>query len=135
MIRATVMRQPPTYTSWKITCHSSADAQALEKWLSSCIDLDRVLTDTVRVTPNGVEQAQTVGHRLGDYFAAIRTLPDSQVNPASFRLVFHRLPNAGQFWKDLMVNILQEIETTPQKASIDLDSKGEMEPVSNSSIP
>ena len=129
------MRQPPTYTLWKITCHSSEEAQALQQWLSSRIDLERVLTDTVRATPNGVEQLQTVGHRLGDYFADIRMLPDSQASPASFRLVFHRRPEAGRFWKDLMVNILQEIEATPQKASIDLDSKGEMEPISNSSMP
>ena len=91
--------------------------------------MDRVLTDTVRVIPNGVEQVQTVRHRLGDYFTAIRMLPDSQVTPASFRLVFHRQPNAGRFWKDLMVNILQEIEATPQKVSIELESKGEMEPI------
>ncbi len=56
-------------------------------------------------------------------------LPDSQANPGSFRLVFHRRPEAGRFWKDLMVNVLQEIETTPQKAPIDLDSKGETEPI------
>jgi hypothetical protein len=56
-------------------------------------------------------------------------LPDSQANPASFRLVFHMWPEAGRFWKDLMVNVLQEIETTPRKASIDLDSKGETEPI------
>jgi hypothetical protein len=124
------MRQPPTYTTWKITCRSAEEAQALQQWLSSGIDLDRVVTDTVRVTPNGVEQVQTVRHRLGDYFAAIRLLPDTQANPASFRLVFHRRPEAGRFWKDLMVNILQEIETTPQVASIDLESKGETEPSS-----
>jgi len=128
------MRQPPSYTSWKITCKSFEEAQALQQWLSSRTDLDRVLTDTVRVIPNGVEQVQTVRHRLGDYFAAICMLADSQANSASFRLVFHRRSKAGRFWKDLMVNILQEIETTPQKASIDLDSKGEMEPISNSSI-
>ena len=125
----------PAYTSWKITCHSPADVQALQQWLSSRIDLERVLTDTVRVTPNGVEQVQTVAHRLGDYFAAIRVLPHPQANPASFRLVFHRKTKAGRFWKDLMVNILQEIETTTQKASIDMDSKGEIEPVSSSSMP
>jgi hypothetical protein len=123
------MRQPPTYTSWKITCHSSEEAQALQQWLSSRIDLDRVLTDTVCVTPDGVEQVQTVRHRLGDYFAGIRVLPDTQANPASFRLVFHRRPEARRFWKDLMVNIVQEIETTPQKASIVLDSKGATEPI------
>jgi hypothetical protein len=61
------------------------------------------LTDTVRVTPNGVEQVQTVRHRLGDYFAAIRVLPDSQAKPASFPLMFHGRPEAGRFWKDLMV--------------------------------
>ncbi len=124
MFRVSIMHQPPAYTSWKITCHSPEEAHALQQWLSSHIDLERVLTDTVRVSPNGVEQVQTVRHRLGDYFAAIRTLPNSQANPASFRLIFHRRPDAGRFWKDLMVNILQEIEATPQKASIEPDSKG-----------
>ncbi len=123
------MPQPPTYTSWKITCHSSEEAQALQQWLSSRIDLDRVLTDTVRLIPNGVEQVQPVRYRREDYFAAIRMLPDSQANGASLRLVFRRRPEAGRFWKDLMVNVLQEIETTPQKASIELESKGEMEPI------
>jgi hypothetical protein len=126
------MRQPPTYTVWKITCHSPEEARALQQWLSGRIDLDRVFTDTVRVTPDGVEQVQTVRHRLGDYFDSIRTLPDAQANPASFRLVFQRRPEAGRYWKDLMVNILQEIETAPQKGSIELDSKGEMEPSSTS---
>src|SRR5205085_316020 len=106
MIRAPIMRQPPTYTVWKITCHSPVEVQALQQWLSSRIDLERVWTDTVRVSPNGVEQVQTVPHRLGDYFATIRMLPDSQANPSSFRLVFHRQPEAERFWKDLMVNIL-----------------------------
>jgi hypothetical protein len=124
------MRQPPTCTSWKISCHSPEEAQALQQWLASRIDLDRALTDTVRTTPNGVEQVQAVQHRLGDYFAAIRILPDSQASPASFRLVFHRRPEAGRFWKDLMVNVLREIETTTQKTAIELVSKGEMASVS-----
>src|SRR3954471_7689729 len=132
MIRTPIMRQPPTYLAWKITCRSADEVQALQQWLSSRIDLERVLTDTVRVIPNGIEQVQTVRHRLGDYFAAIRMLPDSRANPASFLLVFHRRPEAGRFWKDMMVNLLQEIETARPKASIELDSKGEMEPISSS---
>jgi hypothetical protein len=128
------MHQTPTCTSWKITCHSSDETRALQQWLSTHIDLERVLTDTVRVTPNGVEQVQTVGHRLGDYFAEIRILPCSQATPASFRLVFHRRPEAGRFWKDLMVNILQEIEAAPQKVSIDLDSKEETASIPHSSM-
>jgi Schlafen, AlbA_2 len=122
------MHQPPTYaTTWKITCRSPEDAQALQQWLANHIGLDRVFTDTVRAAPNGVEQVETVQHRLGDYFADIRTLPESTANRSSLRLVFHRRPNAGQYWKDLMVSILQEIEAAPQKASIAVESKGEME--------
>ena len=127
-----LMRQPPTYTVWKITCRSSEDAEAVRQWLSGHIDLDRVVADAVRVVPGGVEQVQSVPHRLGDYFAAIRLLPDSLANPASFRLVFHKRPEAGRFWKDLMVNIPQEIEASSQKASIALDAKGETEPISSS---
>jgi hypothetical protein len=126
------MRQPPTYTSWKITCHSFEEAKGLQQWLSDRIDLNRVLTDTARVTPNGVEEVRTVRHRLGDYFSDIRLLPDSHANSASFSLVFQRRPDAGRFWKDLMVNILREFEPTPQIVSIELDSKGKMEPIINS---
>jgi hypothetical protein len=122
------MHKPPTYTVWKITCHSPGDVQALRQWLSNRIDLDRVFTDTVRVIPNGVEQVQTIRHRFGDYFASVRVLPTSHANSESFRLVFQKLPKAPRFWKDLMVNILQEIETMPQMASIAVESKGEREP-------
>lgn len=124
----------PNYTIWKIACHSGDEAQALQEWLAGRIDLDRVLTDTVRVTPEGAEQLQTARHLLGDYFADIRILPDLRGNPASFRLVFHRRSDAGRFWKDLMVNILQEVDAAPQKTSIDLESKGEVAPVWNSSV-
>ena|SRR5437868_15505938 len=116
------MRPTPISTSWKITCRSLADAQALQQWLSGRIDLDRVLTDTTRVASNGVEKAQTVPHRLGDYFAAIRMLPDPEASPAGFRLVFQRRPDAGRFSKDLMVNILQELDAMPQKADVVRDA-------------
>src|SRR5258708_19866292 len=113
MIGVPFMRHPPACTTWKITCRSPDDAQALQQWLSSRIDLDRVFTDTVRVAPNGVEQVQTVRHRLGDYFADISMLLDLQATSASFRLVFHNRPNPGRFSKDLIVNIPQAIDTTP----------------------
>ncbi len=120
------MRQPPTYTTWEITCRSPEDAQALRQWLSSRIDLNRLVTDTVRTAPNGEEQSRTERHRLGDYFAAITPLGASAA--ASFRLTFQRRPDAGRFWKDLMVNILQEIESAPQSPTIELESKGENQP-------
>jgi hypothetical protein len=84
---------------------------------------DRVLTDTTRVAPNGVEEVQSVQHRFGDYFASIRVLPDPKSNPAAFRLVFQKQPNAGRFWKDLMVDVLQEIKGTPAEPSVEAEPK------------
>src|SRR5262245_30296452 len=118
---ASIMRQPPSYTTWKITCRSPEEAETLQEWVRSRIDLDRVCMDDVRVASKGEEQVQTVAHRLHDYFEEIHILPDSQANAASFRLVFHKRPQAARFWKDLMVNILQEIATAPQQVDIDLE--------------
>src|SRR5262245_57012324 len=121
------MHQQSTCTPWKITCRSPEDAEAIQQWLASRIDLERILTDTLRVTPDGVEQVQVVRHRLGDYFADIRLLPDAQTPCASFKLIFQKRPEAGRFWKDLMVNILQEIKAGPREALVELDAKGEMD--------
>ena len=117
------MMQPPSSLTWKITCASSEAAQALKQWISSHIDLDRVLTDVARTTPGGVENVHVARYRLGDYFSIIGVLADSPANLNSFRLVFYRRPDAGRFWKDLLVNIIQEIETAPQKPLVALDSK------------
>jgi hypothetical protein len=120
------MHEPPASTTWNINCGSGEEAQALQRWLSGRIDLDRVFTDTVRVIPDGMEQIRTVQYRLGDYFVEIRVLPLAQANPTSFRLVFNTRADAGRFWKDLMVNILQEIGSTPHKASVSLDANGQV---------
>jgi hypothetical protein len=122
------MRQPQTYTTWKIKLGSPGDCEAVQHWLADRISLARVCTQTVRAMPGGVVREETVPHRLGDYFAAIRALPDSQNDPASFLLMFQRLPDAGRYWKDLMVGILGEIEASPQRPAIKMEAKGEMEP-------
>src|SRR5262249_31087332 len=105
------MREAPTCTTWKITCLSPAQADALGRWLSSRIDPDRVFTDTVRTIPKGVPEAESVSHRLGDYFASVRLVPAHESD--SFQLVFEKRPDAGRFWKDLMVNIVQEVAASP----------------------
>ncbi len=127
------MRQPPIYTSWIITCRSPQEAQTVQSWLSERIQLDRVITDTVRTYPEGVEQVEEVPHRLGDYFAAIGMLPVSEAFPSSFRLVFRKLPQAGRYWKDLMVSILEEIKAVPEVTSVALDYKGDEDarPIAN----
>ncbi|HJT32997.1 MAG TPA: hypothetical protein VJ783_13230 [Pirellulales bacterium] len=117
------MHREPSLTIWKITCRSGEEAKALEMWLSSQIDLNRTIVDTIRTAPNGVEKVEAVPHRLGDYFAAIHVSPGCSDDPTCLRLSFERRADAGRFWKDLMVHILQEIESSPQKPTINLDSK------------
>jgi hypothetical protein len=117
------MRQSSTETAWSIVCHSPAEAATLQQTLAARIDLDRIMTDSVRVVEGGTEQEHIEPHRLGDYFAAITILPDTQASPAAFHIVFRRQPTAGRFWKDLMVNLLQEIETSPQKPTIKRDAE------------
>jgi hypothetical protein len=107
-------------TTWKVTCRSAQDARELQDWVSNRVKLDRVLTDTIRTTSNGVEQTEDVHHRLGDYFADIRVLSDADV--LAFRLAFERKPDAARYWKDLMVSIIQEIKGNPQAVEITVDS-------------
>ena len=116
----------PINTTWKVTCRSPEEARALQNWIAVRTDSDRVLTDTVRTTPNGVEHLQTVPHRLGDYFENIRTQADSPLDEASFQLTFQRLPTAGRYWKDLMVNILREIKSAPPTVSIEVVSNANL---------
>ena len=115
--------------SWKITCRTPEEAQALWQWLDGRIDLNRVIASTVHSFPDGVEQVRTIPHRLGDYFADILLLPDAQTSSSSFRLVFHRRAEAARFWKDLMASILGEVKTASQEASIQLNAKGEIEAI------
>jgi hypothetical protein len=123
-----IMRSPPLYVSWTVAARSPEEARHLQRRLAGLIDLDRVFTDTVRTAPDGVEQVRQVPHRLGDYFAAIHILPGPGTS-SSFRLVFRRLPQAGRFWKDLVVNVLEEIKAAPEAASVVLDYKGDEAPL------
>lgn len=123
------MPREPAFTLWKIVCHSSDEAKALACWLASRIDLDRTIVDLVRTAPNGVEQVRAVSHRLGDYFTEILVLPCRAGDASCLRLTFERCANAGRFWKDLMVTIVQEVEASPQKPTVALESKGERDEV------
>ena len=79
----------------------------------------------------GYNRCSVVRHRLGDYFAAIRLLPVAG-DATALRLIFERLPEAGRFWKDLMITILQESEKEEETAAVALDYKGDDLPAHNS---
>ena len=122
------MPSPPLYTSWLVQCGSPEASQALQRRLSGLVRLDALMEDKVRTYQGGVEKCQVQQHRLGDYFADIRLLP-APGKASAFRLVFQRLPQAGRFWKDLMVNIIQETQSSPEATAITLDYKGNQEPL------
>jgi hypothetical protein len=86
------------------------------------------MVDTVRVLTGGVGTASEKPHRLGDYFADVRLLPAAVDNPSDFRVLFHRLPEAGRFWKDLMMNVLRDIRDVSGDAVIVVDYKGDRDP-------
>ncbi len=123
------MRPSPAFITWKITCPSREGAQALKHWLSSRIDLGRVVTDTIRFGAGGNEKTQLVQNRLSEFFSDIRVLTDEKAKPEVFRLVFQRRPDAGRFWKDVMVNIVHDVAAMPETKSIIVESKGDRQPI------
>ncbi len=123
------MRYDPTFLCWLVRCSSPEKAYRLQDWLAPRITLDTVLANVIRSYPEGVEAERVEHHRLGDYFQEIRILPGSPEVPSVFRVVFHRRPDAGRFWKDLMVRIVVSLQKQPWQATTELEYKGEQDPV------
>jgi hypothetical protein len=46
-------------------------------------------------------------------------------DPRSLRLVFHRRPDAGRFWKDLMVRMVRLVEQSFPSAAVVLAHQGD----------
>jgi hypothetical protein len=112
------MRPTPLSLSWLVTCRDPEGARAVQGWLADRLRLDRSWDDEVHAYPSGAHQVQVEHHRLGDYFADVRVLPAPPDQPESFALLFLRRPDAGRFWKDLMVNALQELEGRPEVVAV-----------------
>src|SRR5207249_364268 len=75
-----VMRHTPVFT-WRVTCPLPNRLQAVRNWLTGQIDLDRVVTDTIRTFPQGNACSEEERHRLGSYFSGIDCISD---NASSF---------------------------------------------------
>lgn len=120
------MLHAPIYYSWLVTCASPEQCDELRCRLNPAIDLTRVITKTVCNYPSGIEHTWQEHHRLGDYFADLQFVPTA---PESFLFVLRRLPEAGRFWKDLMVGILRQLEDDPVKPKITIHEKSDTPPV------
>jgi hypothetical protein len=98
------------------------------------IGLDRVMIDRITSFEEGMRHERTVPHRFADYFVRIELLL-SEEDPASFRIVFQKRPDAARFWKDLMVNVIQEIARSDEAPRITIDYKSDEMPTHALSAP
>jgi len=121
------MRQDPLFLLWLVKVSSNEEAQRLRQEISRDTVPEATFVDDVHACPEGTPTHRQETHRLGDYFVSIRVLPPAQPGP-TFHLLFHRRPDAGRFWKDLMVRVLQRIRRTGPTTTVTLEYQGSEEP-------
>jgi hypothetical protein len=118
------MRQDPLVISWTILCDSEEALRRAAEVLRTETNPERVAVDQKKSVPGGVEVLSQESHRLGDYFREIQVLP-SEKGPLACRVVFHRRPNAGRPWKDLMARVLQAVQNRAGDAVVLRDTQPE----------
>jgi hypothetical protein len=97
------MKNGPLRIAWDIVCPSPAATDIVREVLDRTARLDTIQ----RVTMTRGDTVQEETYRLGDFFQDVHleTAPDGTAH--TLRIAFARLPNAGRYWRDLMVRILQ----------------------------
>jgi hypothetical protein len=125
-LKGVPMRTDPLFLLWTVNCSSPEEARRAQQWLPDMVAPDATIIEETRAFPDGRETVTEQPHRVGDYFSSVRVLPGNGP-PASFRLLFHRRPDAGRFWKDLMVRLLQRARGTAETAPT-LEYRGDQEP-------
>ena len=123
------MRHDPIFTSWLVCCPSEEVCGRLQAFLAHRINPDAMFENVVQAWPDGSEMRSVEQHRLGDYFADVRLLPGSGENASAFRILFHRRSDAGRFWKDLMVRVLESLREESANVTTTLEYRGDEEPV------
>src|SRR5271165_1224069 len=108
------MRNGPRVIAWDIVCPSSVACDAVQRLLDHEAALDAAID--VEVTSAGMTRRDV--HRLGDYFQTIRVQPPSRDKPCVVRVIFERLPNAGRYWRDLMVRVLRSASTSADGTAV-----------------
>lgn len=119
------MLNGPLEIAWDIQCSSPSAATEVQSLLEREADLGRMK----RVTWTGGGAARDESYRLGDYFRTIRVEPSGGTTAQGLRLVFERLPEAGRYWRDLMVGFLQSVRVLDEKATITMAYRHEEAPV------
>jgi len=122
------MRADPAFLSWVIRCESEDTLRKVKGWLVEHIHQDFTIVDEVSACPDGLPTRWHEPHRLGQYFTDVRPAPGPPEEPTSLRVIFHRRPDAGRFWKDFMVRFLQMVRNLSRDVTIALDYRGDEEP-------
>jgi hypothetical protein len=120
------VRHDPLFLLWAVDCPTPADCSKAHAAVEAWADPDMVYRDVAVSRPGGVESRREEAHRLGDYFSAVELLPGR--SSASFRVLFRRRPDAGQFWKDLMALALESAREAAPGARTSLEYRGDDEP-------
>jgi hypothetical protein len=122
------MRRDPLFLLWAVRCTSPEDCCKLRQLLTRETAPEAVFVNEIVAFPSGAETRLRESHRVGDYFVSVTLLPAEPPSPTSFRVLFRRRPDAGRFWKDVMVRALQAArDAAPQTTAI-LESQGDEEP-------
>jgi hypothetical protein len=112
------MRDKIHPVSWLISCDRPVELQRAEQIARSESALGNVITDVARAFPNGKEATVVRHHRIGDYFGAVDVCSSRNGDTKSFMLVFHPLPAADRYWRDMMAEVLRSIRSACEGISI-----------------
>ncbi len=115
------MRSDPVFHAFDARCRSAEEAARVREALSASSGPDAVIPDLVRSRG----QEASVAYRVGDFFREVLTLPGVGGDACAVRVVFHRRPDAGRFWKDIMVRIVRAVEQTVPSAAVQLAYRGD----------
>jgi hypothetical protein len=115
------MRNDPLFIAWTVQSESPEAATRARDALRVKGDQDAVLVDFVI----GAGVTREVPYRVGDFFEEVRIIPSSLEDANTFQVLFHRLPTAGRFWKDVMMFLLDAARKAAGGVSITLAYRGD----------
>src|SRR5436305_572389 len=95
------MRYDSLFSAFDVHCSSVEEADRLRALVSQRGDPETLTT--YQVTGGG--ETGEVTYRMGDYFVQVLIVPNLGGDRQAFRMVFCRHPQAGRYWKDLMVHL------------------------------
>ena len=119
------MRHDPIFTLWAVHCPSAEVVSRLRPEVEKLTHCDAIFTDAAETQPMGVVSVNRTPHRVGDNFTGVRILPPTPEEPVTFRILFVRRPEAGRYWKDVMVRTLKTLRDLEPDISTEMKYRGD----------